>query len=70
MNGSIVYFNGTLEHSQAICQCNDGLIPPGQHITTCVRDETTGGGKWSPNPMNVICRLDSCEFISHHIVHY
>lgn len=61
VNGSIVYVNGTLEHSQAVYQCNHGLFPPGLHITDCVRDDTTGAGKWSPNPMNVMCRPYPCK---------
>ena len=61
VNGSIVYVNGTLENSQAVYQCNDGLFPTGQHITHCVRDDFTGAGKWSPNPMELTCRTDPCE---------
>lgn len=70
MNGSIVHFNGTLEHSQAVFQCSDGLFPPDQRVARCIRDITTGRGVWSPNPMDLVCRLDPCEFCCFYIILY
>ena len=49
-NGSIGDYESTAEGTEVNCQCDDGLIPGGEMMTTCLADRT-----WSPDPAELEC---------------
>ena len=49
-NGSIGDYESTVEGTEVSYQCDDGLIPGGEIVTTCLAD-----GTWSPDPAELEC---------------
>ena len=49
-NGSIGDYENTAEGTEVIYQCDYGLIPGGEMMTTCLAN-----GTWSPDPAELEC---------------
>ena len=49
-NGSIGDYESTAEGTEVNYQCDDGLIPGGEMMSTCLAD-----GTWSPDPAELEC---------------
>ena len=49
-NGSIGDYESTEEGTEVNYQCDDGLIPGGEMMTTCLAN-----GTWSPDPAELEC---------------
>ena len=49
-NGSIGDYESTVEGTEVNYQCDDGLIPGGEMMTTCLTNRT-----WSPDPAKLEC---------------
>ena len=56
ISGTLISIPNTVAASEVIFQCNDGLFPRGQLTAVCMSD-----GRWSPDPTNVECHIQSCE---------
>ena len=49
-NGSIADYESTAEGTEVNYQCDDGLIPGGEMMSTCLAN-----GIWSPDPAELEC---------------
>ena len=49
-NGSIGDYESTAEGTEVNYHCNDGLIPGGEMMSTCL-----ASGTWSPDPAELEC---------------
>ena len=56
INGTLISIPNTVEASEVIFQCNDGLFPREQLTAICMSN-----GRWSPDPASVECHIQSCK---------